>query len=72
MTDHTAKIKALTAEELNEAIKLAEDRGAWPLVGALRELKQLRAERAIFMPQPITVAELKHQLEQDRRSKSGA
>jgi len=70
MTDHTAKIKALTADELNEAIKLAEERGAWPLVGALLELKQLRAEREMFMPKTISVAELKHQLEQDRRSKS--
>lgn len=72
MSEHSPKIRTPSPEELEIAIKAAERRGAFLMVGALRELQQFRAAReaTIKHVHEVTVAELKHQLEQDRKARS--
>lgn len=82
MSDHNPQIRKPTDQELTNAITAAERRGAYLMVGALLELKQFRAERrdaerqireafddSKAMPS-MTTAELKHELEKDRKARS--
>lgn len=71
MSEHSPKIRTPDDQELANAITLAYRRGAYLLVGALRELQALRFERQerIAAENALTVAELKFQLDKDRRAK---
>lgn len=71
MPDHNPKIKILTDEELAFAIKACEEKAMWPLVACLKELVQFREIRkaTINHVHEVTVAELKHELEKDRKAK---